>query len=61
VIVHGEVAVRTRADDATSAESRAITRRYIPEDELEDYVARWPELHTIVTIRPSSINGWTDG
>jgi PPOX class probable F420-dependent enzyme len=61
VIVRGEGMVRTRADEATAAEIRAITSRYIPEDEVEEYVTRWPDLHTIVTIRPSSIAGWTVG
>jgi len=59
VLIHGEAAVRTRADEATAAEIRAITRRYIPEDEVEAYVARWPDLQTIVTIRPTSVSGWS--
>jgi PPOX class probable F420-dependent enzyme len=61
VIIRGEASVRTRGDDATAAEIRAITRRYIPADEVEEYVARWPGLHTIVTIHPSAVNSWTVG
>ena len=61
VVMRGEAAVRTRADDETAAEIRAITRRYMPADEVEGYVARWPGLDTIVTIRPSSVTGWTVG
>jgi PPOX class probable F420-dependent enzyme len=61
VIVRGEAAVRTAPDDVTAREVRAITRRYIPADEVEEYVARWPGLDTIVTVRPSTLTGWTIG
>jgi PPOX class probable F420-dependent enzyme len=61
VILRGEGTVRTSADEATAAEIRAITRRYIPEGEVEEYVARWPHLNTIVTIRPSAVTGWIVG
>jgi PPOX class probable F420-dependent enzyme len=61
MIIRGEASVRTLADDATAAEIRAITRRYIPTDEVEEYVARWPGLHTILTIHPSAVSSWTVG
>jgi PPOX class probable F420-dependent enzyme len=60
-IVRGEAVARTRADEETETEKRAITRRYIAEDEVDAYVARWPGLDTIVTIRPSAVTGWTIG
>jgi hypothetical protein len=42
-------------------EIRAITRRYIVPEEVEGYIARWPDLRTIVTIVPARIVSWSAG
>jgi len=58
------VVMRGRADVVAGdtlfvqGEIRRITRRYVPEDGVEAYVARWAELETIVTIRPERITSW---
>jgi hypothetical protein len=46
---------------ARSGRSGAITRRYILPEDAEDYIARWPDLRTIVTIVPAHIVSWSAG
>lgn len=60
VVMHGR-AEFSRQDPEVSQEIRRITRRYLPEDEVDAYVARWPHLHGIVTIRPETIHAWAVG
>ena len=38
---------------------RAITRLYVVSDDVEGYIARWPDLRTIVTIVPAHIVSWS--
>jgi PPOX class probable F420-dependent enzyme len=61
VVMHGTAQARTTDEDDVSAEIRSITRRYIAEDGVEEYVAGWAHLRTIVTIRPDSISSWRRG
>jgi PPOX class probable F420-dependent enzyme len=61
VVMHGEAEVRTSGDPETEAEIRRITARYIEEAQVDEYIAGWAELRTILTIRPSSINSWGRG
>jgi PPOX class probable F420-dependent enzyme len=58
VMMRGAATVAT-ANDATAEEIRAITRRYIAPDDVEGYIARWPDLRTIVTIVPAHIVSWS--
>jgi PPOX class probable F420-dependent enzyme len=60
VMMRGSATVATADDAATAGEIRAITRRYIVPGDVERYIARWPDLHTIVTIAPAHIVSWSD-
>jgi hypothetical protein len=58
VMMRGAATVATADDAATMEEIRAITRRYTRPDEVEPYIARWPDLRSIVTIVPERIVSW---
>jgi len=61
VVMRGTATVTTADDRATNEEIRAITRRYIPAERVESYIADWPDLRTIVTIVPHHIVSWSAG
>lgn len=61
VVMHGRAEVATRDDDEVLAEIRRITARYLGPGEVESYVAGWPDLRTIVTVRPDLIVSWKRG
>ena len=42
-------------------EVRAIVARYIPEAEVDAYIAPWTSLRTIVRIEASAIRAWARG
>ena len=54
-----DATVATANDAATIEQIRAITRRYLVPEEVEGYIARWPDLRTIVTIVPAHIVSWS--
>lgn len=60
---YGAVTMRGRAEigTATDEEMRRITRRYIAESDVEQYVAKWPDLRTIVSIYPATVRAWARG
>jgi len=58
VVVRGRAEVVTSDGPEVSEEIRRITRRYVPEERVEAYVARWADLRTIVTIYPDRITSW---
>ena len=64
---YGAVLMRGRAEVVTSdgpevdEEIRRITRRYIPEAEVESYIQDWLPLRTIVSITPHKIVAWGKG
>ena len=60
-MMRGDATIATANDAATVEEIRAITRRYIVPEEVEGYIARWPDLRTIVTIVPAHIVSWSAG
>jgi PPOX class probable F420-dependent enzyme len=60
VTIRGHADIQTGSDD-TPDEIRRITRRYLAESEVEDYVAEWSQLRTIVCIRPAAIRAWSRG
>jgi hypothetical protein len=60
-MMRGDATIATADDAVTVEEIRAITRRYIVPEEVEDYIARWPDLRTIVTIVPAHIVSWSAG
>ena len=61
VMMRGDATVATAHDPATIEQIRGITRRYIVPGEVEAYIARWPDLRTIVTIVPAHIVSWPAG
>jgi PPOX class probable F420-dependent enzyme len=56
VIIRGRAEIRRGA--GVDEEIRRITERYIPAAEVTAYVARFPHLRTIVTIRPEKVVAW---
>jgi PPOX class probable F420-dependent enzyme len=60
VMMRGSATVTTADGAATAGEILAITRRYVVPDGVEGYIARWPDLRTIVTIVPAHIVSWSD-
>ena len=61
VVMHGRADVTTSDSAEVSEEIRRITRRYIDGPEVEDYVARWERLRTIVTVRLDRMTAWSRG
>ncbi|WP_405559202.1 TIGR03618 family F420-dependent PPOX class oxidoreductase [Streptomyces canus] len=61
VMMRGDATVATADDAATVERARAIARRYVAPEDVEDYVARWSDLRTIVTIIPDHIVSWSAG
>jgi hypothetical protein len=57
--LRGDATVATANDAATIEQIRAITRRCLVPEEVEGYIARWPDLRTIVTIVPAHIVSWS--
>jgi PPOX class probable F420-dependent enzyme len=60
VTMRGHARIRTAGAD-TEDEIRGITRRYLMDDEIEEYVAAWSQLRTIVSIHPAAIRAWKRG
>jgi PPOX class probable F420-dependent enzyme len=60
VTMRGHAEISTTSADADD-EIRRITRRYLAEDELAEYVAAWSHLRTIVSIHPAAIRAWSRG
>jgi hypothetical protein len=61
VMMRGGVTIATADDADTVEEVRAISRRYLDPGEVDDYVAQWSDLRTIVTLRPDHIVSWSAG
>jgi PPOX class probable F420-dependent enzyme len=61
VVLRGFATMTSGSEPTVIDEIRAITRRYVPADEVEPYVADWPALRTIVTISPEKIISWAEG
>jgi hypothetical protein len=59
--VHGLAEVVTGESAAITDVIRGITRRYLPETEVDSYVATWSELRTVVTVKPERIVSWSTG
>jgi hypothetical protein len=60
-MMRGAATVATAHDAPLLEEIRAIARRYIVPEEVEGYIARWPDLRTVVTIVPARIVSWSAG
>ena len=61
VLVRGDAEVLDDTWPGFAAMVRRITRRYVPPEGLEPYIAQWPMLRTIVRIHPRSSSGWDRG
>ena len=61
VMMRGTATVATADDPATVEQARAISRRYLVLGEVDEYVAEWSDLRTIVTIVPDHIVSWSAG
>lgn len=61
VMMRGGATVATANDAATVEQAHAIARRYLAPEDVEDYVNRWSELRTIVTITPDHIVSRSSG
>ncbi len=60
VLIGGTASVTTGAEQAVE-EARRISARYMPADEVDDYVTRWGELQTAVTVTPRWSRAWGRG
>ena len=58
LMLRGYASVETGDDNRIDNEIRAITQRYVRDEEVESYVADWPELRTLVKIRPHKHYLW---
>ena len=60
--LRGRAALVDQMDDSGLREAKDICRRYVGDDEVDEYVeAYWPKLYTFVKIRPERINSWNRG
>jgi PPOX class probable F420-dependent enzyme len=60
VMMRGRATVAT-ANASTITQARAIARRYVVPEDVDEYVARWSDLRTIVTIDPEHTVSWSVG
>ena len=58
VMMKGRASVHTSDGPDVDEEIRRITRRYVGDDEVEGYIADWPQLRTIIRIEPRSVYIW---
>lgn len=61
VIMRGRATILTRHGEEVSEEIRRITRRYIEEPNVEEYIKGWLHLRTIVSLRPEKVSAWGVG
>lgn len=58
VMMKGRATVHTSDGAEVDEEIRRITRRYVSDDEVEGYIADWPQLRTIIRIEPHGVFFW---
>lgn len=58
VTLRGKATVTTGDDDSISREIRQVVGKYLQPEEVDDYLARFTHLRTIVTIEPTFIRAW---
>jgi PPOX class probable F420-dependent enzyme len=60
VSLRGRATITTSDGEEVAQEIRRITRRYVEEPDVEEYIHQWAHLRTIVRITPEKISGWVD-
>ena len=60
VSLSGRAAITTSDGKEVAQEIRRITRRYVDEPHVEQYIHQWAHLQTIVSITPEKVRGWVD-
>lgn len=58
VLIRGRATVTTSDDPSIDAEARRICERYMPPEDLEPYIAQYPDLRTVVSIDIEWIRSW---
>lgn len=58
VIIRGRASVETSNASHIDDEILRITRRYVAANDIDAYLADWPELRTIVRIVPHKVFCW---
>ena len=58
VIMRGTASVETSDESSIDDEILRITRRYVPEPGVEDYLSGWMHLRTMVRIEPHKLYVW---
>jgi PPOX class probable F420-dependent enzyme len=58
VVIHGVARIDTGDDESISRQIRKITKRYLEESHVDEYIDRFPKLRTIVTIEATSVAAW---
>jgi PPOX class probable F420-dependent enzyme len=60
VIMRGGAEISAPGADV-HGDIRRIALRYLHERECDAYIAAWPQLRTIVRVRPATIGAWSRG
>jgi PPOX class probable F420-dependent enzyme len=60
VSLRGRATITTSDGEEVAQEIRQVTRRYVEEPHVEEYIRQWAHLRTIVSITPEKISGWVD-
>jgi PPOX class probable F420-dependent enzyme len=55
VTLRGRAALTAMPPEEIPEEIRLIAARYVPSDEIDAYIAGWPQTRSIVTIRPTAV------
>ena len=58
VMFKGHGRVETSDSSEIDKEILAISRRYVPPDKLDEYIAAWSHLRTMVHIEPTKVFVW---
>jgi PPOX class probable F420-dependent enzyme len=60
VSLRGHATILTSDSDEVTQEIYRITRRYVAEPGVDEYVQAWSHLRTIVSITPEKLHAWED-
>lgn len=60
VSLRGRATITTSDGDDVAQEIQRITRRYVEQEHVKEYIRWWAHLRTIISITPAKISGWVD-